>query len=192
MREQLCTPLLEACWSSVRIARPGHRRLKGAAASSVLSVPPFPRSSPRILVVGNVTVDVVNGVASPGGAVVYAAAVLKAWGLSACIVTAAADADAALEVFGGHDLHVVPSNATLTFEHSYTFWGAHRRLRVTRQPNVTLTWRHVPRRCRSPSLILLGPLMPEVCERGEESLWEGAVCWLGVCILLAFCWQAVR
>ena len=31
--------------------------------------------------------------------------------------------DADLSVFKGHELHVVPSEKTLTFEHSYTWWG---------------------------------------------------------------------
>ena len=61
----------------------------------------------------------------------------------------------------GHDLVVVPSNRTLVFEHSYTFWGNHRRLRVAAQPDVTLTWDHVPARCRRARVLLLGPLMPE-------------------------------
>ena len=35
----------------------------------------------------------------------------------------AAGPDADLAVFKGHELHVVPTNNTLTFEHSYTWWG---------------------------------------------------------------------
>lgn len=35
----------------------------------------------------------------------------------------AAGADADLSIFANHDLHVVPDNATLTFAHSYTWWG---------------------------------------------------------------------
>lgn len=40
--------------------------------------------------------------------------------------------------------------------------GNHRKLRVTAQPNVTLSWRHLPARCRRARTLLLGPLMPEV------------------------------
>lgn len=59
---------------------------------------------------------------SQGGAVAYAAAVASAYGVRACIVTAAGP-DAELAVFKGHELHVVPTDHTLTFEHSYTWWG---------------------------------------------------------------------
>ncbi len=57
-----------------------------------------------------------------GGAISYAAAVASAYGIRACVVTAAGP-DADLSVFRGHDLHVIPTNRTLTFEHSYTWWG---------------------------------------------------------------------
>ena len=57
-----------------------------------------------------------------GGAIAYAAAVASAYGVKACVVTAAGP-DADLAVFSGHELHVVPTNRTLTFEHSYTWWG---------------------------------------------------------------------
>ncbi len=57
-----------------------------------------------------------------GGAISYAAAVASAYGIRACVVTAAGP-DADLSVFRGHDLHVIPTNNTLTFEHSYTWWG---------------------------------------------------------------------
>ena len=57
-----------------------------------------------------------------GGAIAYAAAVASAYGTRACVVTAAGP-DADLAVFKGHELHVVPTNSTLTFEHSYTWWG---------------------------------------------------------------------
>ena len=74
--------------------------------------------------------------------------------------TAAASEDADLSAFDGHDLHVVKSNETLTFEHTYTWWGNKRKLRVLAQPNVTLGWNHVPLHCRRARTVLLGPLMP--------------------------------
>ncbi|EFN54947.1 hypothetical protein CHLNCDRAFT_134701 [Chlorella variabilis] len=117
--------------------------------------------TPGITIVGNVTVDVVDGKKALGGASSYAAAVAKAWGVRACIVTAhGQDADLG-SVFDGHDLVVVPAGHTLVFEHTYTFWGNHRKLRVTAQPNVTLTMRHLPARCRRARTLLLGPLMPQ-------------------------------
>ena len=55
---------------------------------------PPPCSAPSLTLVGNVTVDIVDGRRVLGGAVSYAAAVASAWGVRACIVTAnAADAD---------------------------------------------------------------------------------------------------
>lgn len=114
-----------------------------------------------LTIVGNVTIDVVDGKKALGGAVSYAAAVASAWGVRACIVSAhAPDADLG-PVFQGHDLVVVASTHTLVFEHSYTFWGNHRKLRVTAQPNVTLGWQHLPARCRRARTVLLGPLMPQ-------------------------------
>lgn len=38
--------------------------------------------------------------------------------------------------------------------------GNHRKLRVTAQPNVSLTLEHVPQHCRRAKTILLGPLTP--------------------------------
>ncbi len=58
-----------------------------------------------------------------GGAISYAAAAASAYGVRACVVTAAAPGSD-LSVFEGHELHVVPAAATLTFEHTYTWWGA--------------------------------------------------------------------
>ena len=45
---------------------------------------------------------------------------------------AAADDEADLSVFRGHEVHRVASNATLTFEHTYTWWGV-------AQPSAELT-----------------------------------------------------
>ena len=56
---------------------------------------------------------------------------------------------------------MVPSAATLTFEHSYTWWGNRRKLRVAARPNVTLSAQHVPARCRRARTVLLGPLTPD-------------------------------
>ena len=59
---------------------------------------------------------------SQGGAISYAAAVASAYGIRACVVTAAGP-DADLSVFKEHELHLVRTERTLTFEHSYTWWG---------------------------------------------------------------------
>lgn len=123
---------------------------------------------------GNVTIDLVNGKREVGGAIAYAAAVASAWGVRACIVTAAGP-DADLGPLAGHDVVAVPADKTLTFEHSYTFWGNQRKLRVPAQPNVTLVPSHVPPRCRRAKVLLLGPLMPQDmdCEAFVRS-WDRA------------------
>lgn len=69
--------------------------------------------------------------------------------------------DADYSGFTAHELHVVPTAATLTFEHTYTWWGNNRKLKVVAQPNVTLTAAHVPKHCRGARTVLLGPLMPQ-------------------------------
>jgi len=54
----------------------------------------------------------------------YAAAAARALGARACVVTVAGPERAQqLDVFDGHSLKVVPSNVTLTFAHTYTWWG---------------------------------------------------------------------
>lgn len=45
-----------------------------------------------------------------------------AFGVKACIVTTAGP-EANLTVFDRHELHIVSTEETLTFEHSYTWWG---------------------------------------------------------------------
>lgn len=78
----------------------------------------------------------------------------------------------------GHDLAVIPDR-TLTFEHSSTFWGSHRTLRVPVQPTVTLGWQHVPPRCRGARALLLGPLMPADLDPASflrpQRWWERAL-----------------
>lgn len=69
-----------------------------------------------VLLVGPVTRDLVGGHETrQGGAVSYAASALAALGMRACVVTVAGP-DADLSALDGHDVHVVPADATLTFE----------------------------------------------------------------------------
>ena len=43
--------------------------------------------------------------------------------------------------FRGHELHVVPTNSTLTFEHSYTWWGEDcRSPPVQQSPELSLSF----------------------------------------------------
>jgi hypothetical protein len=57
------------------------------------------------------------------------------------------------------DRHALPSGVQ-PFHVATPPQGNHRKLRVTAQPNVTLTAAHLPARCRAARTLLLGPLMP--------------------------------
>lgn len=91
------------------------------------------------------------------GAVTYAAAVAQGLRQRACIVTLA-DTGYDLTFLGDHRVHAISSGDTLTFEHSYTWFGNQRRLRVAAQPDQTLSATHVPWRCRLARTVLVGPL----------------------------------
>lgn len=128
-----------------------------ALGGVLLAATLFELTRPDVLLVGDITIDQVDGGNRTGGAVSYAAAAIRAFGLKACVVTVAGP-DADLSVFQGLDLVVVPALSTLTFEHTYTWFGNHRRLRVTANPSITLTRDHIPLRCRMARTVLLGPL----------------------------------
>ena len=91
------------------------------------------------------------------GSVTYAAAVARGLRNNACIVTTARDAEDVSDL-DGHDTHVIETNATLTFKHTYTFWGNSRKLQVLQQPKHVLTADDVPARCRMARVVLVGPL----------------------------------
>jgi len=129
---------------------------------------------PDVLLIGNVTVDelVATGERVPGGAVSYAAALITGFGKAACIVHAAGES-VDTSALAGHAAHRVPSSETLTFQHSYTWWGNHRRLAVTARPNVTLSANHVPSHCWRAPLVILAPLVAS--DLDVESLAAEAV-----------------
>ncbi|PNW75901.1 hypothetical protein CHLRE_12g555750v5 [Chlamydomonas reinhardtii] len=132
-----------------------------------------------LLLVGTVTIDVVDDGSRPaGGAVSYAASIVRAYGIRACVVTVAGE-DADLTVFNGHELHVVPAPSTLTFEHTYTWFGHQRKLRVTANPNVTLSRAHVPRHCQRARTVILGPLTQHELDAGSfleyDGVWDALV-----------------
>jgi hypothetical protein len=83
---------------------------------------------PDIVIVGPVTWDLFeDGTRLPGGAVTFAARVAASVGVRAGIV-ALAGRDADLTALEGHDLRVIDSASTLTFEHRST--SGERALRV--------------------------------------------------------------
>jgi pfkB family carbohydrate kinase len=95
--------------------------------------------------------------ALPAGAVTYAAAVAQGLQHRACIITTAGRPEDA-QFWEGHHAHVMPTNATLTFRHTYTWFGQNRRLQVTEQPAHVLRASDVPLRCRLAKVVLVGPL----------------------------------
>ena len=81
------------------------------------------RAGPDLLLVGSVTEDVFDdGTVSIGGAVSYAAVVASALGRRACIVYSSRPG-LAPTAFANHSSYQISTDKTLTFEHSYTFWG---------------------------------------------------------------------
>eukprot|EP01023_Acetabularia_acetabulum_P041274 TRINITY_DN4017_c0_g1_i1.p1 TRINITY_DN4017_c0_g1~~TRINITY_DN4017_c0_g1_i1.p1 ORF type:complete len:429 (+),score=49.13 TRINITY_DN4017_c0_g1_i1:183-1289(+) len=129
----------------------------GAAAFGIVAYILHESVRPPLLIVGDVTVDIVDGKKVPGGAVSYSAAVAEGYGLKARVVTAGGK-EADFSVFDGHYLHVVQTESTLTFEHTYTWWGNHRKLRVIEEPDVTIRKSDVPWNWRCARTVLLGPL----------------------------------
>ena len=81
------------------VSPPGRRQNEAHSAMQPPShYPPSSAcSTPAITIIGNVTVDVVDGKKALGGAVSYAAAVASALGVRACIVTARGPHDAAID-----------------------------------------------------------------------------------------------
>lgn len=72
-----------------------------------------------------------------GGAVSYAAVAARALGARACVVTVAGpEASGRLGLFQGHALTLLHANETLTFAHTYTWFGSHRKLQVGAQGSL--------------------------------------------------------
>ncbi|KAF6255699.1 hypothetical protein COO60DRAFT_1285696 [Scenedesmus sp. NREL 46B-D3] len=135
----------------------------------------FELSRPDLLIVGNITVDLVDGTTPTGGAASYAAVVAQALKARSCVVTVAGP-EAELAVFEGSELYVIKANQTLTFEHTYAWWGHSRKLRVTANPNITISRAHVPLKCQLARVVLLGPLTLHDVDAGsfvrQPGFWD--------------------
>lgn len=84
------------------------------------------RTGPDVLLVGSVTEDVFDdGTVSTGGAVSYAAVVASGLGRRVCVVYSSRPG-LAPTAFANHTSYQISTDKTLTFEHSYTFWGKFR------------------------------------------------------------------
>lgn len=110
-----------------------------------------------LLIVGPVTWDLLDGRRVPGGAVSYAARVATAFGVRAhVLVNAAPDAD--LAGLAEHEVCLVESDATCTFEHQFS--DGIRSLVARATPGRTLTPDDVPGRWPQPRTLILAPLLP--------------------------------
>ena len=116
------------------------------------------RPAGPVLIVGAVTWDVFGGERRPGGAVSFAARAAAALGVRARILTISG-ADADLAAFEGHEVHVIPSQSTLTFEHEVH--GEQRRLRVLARPERALAATDIPRGWLDSRAVVLGPLLAD-------------------------------
>jgi hypothetical protein len=113
--------------------------------------PPLP-----LLLVGPVTMDVIDGKRIAGGPVSYGARVASAFGIRAQILTIAGD-DADLSPLEGHDVHVVKNSHTLTFEIDDRPAG--REMRVPHQPSRAAAASDLPRGWRTPRTVIVAPLL---------------------------------
>ncbi|MBM4415901.1 MAG: hypothetical protein FJ035_06600 [Chloroflexi bacterium] len=117
-----------------------------------------------LLIVGAVTRDVFTNPAAAateraGGAASFAARAAAALGVRAAIlIVAAADAD--LDALEGHDLHVVPADATLAFEHDRDATGG-RTLRLLARSQHVLTCDDLPAPWQEADVLLLAPLLAD-------------------------------
>jgi len=118
-----------------------------------------------VLLVGSVAIDEIEGERRLGGVVTYAATVVTAFGLRARILTAAAPGTDLTPLAADHDLHVVPSDATLTFAFAQTPEG--RQLTALARPAHTLTADDLPEAWRTPTTLLLGTLIEDDIDIGS-------------------------
>ncbi len=119
--------------------------------------------TPDFLVIGHVARDVGpgwpgDGSHTLGGAVTYAAATARRLGLSAAVVTSAANDVDLARALPGAALRVKPAEATTTFRNEY---GNGRRQRLYSAAGP-ITRADVPAQWRRARLVLLGPLIGEV------------------------------
>lgn len=117
-----------------------------------------------VLIAGAVTWDLFGSERRAGGAVSFAARAAAALRVRARILTIAG-ADADLSAFSGHDVHVIASEATLTFEHEVH--GEQRRLQVRERPSRVLAATDIPRGWLDSSVVVLGPLLVDDLDVGS-------------------------
>lgn len=115
---------------------------------------------PRLLVLGHVTWDKIQGQEVLGGTVSYASLAARKLGWEAAVLTAAgADFDPGRDL-RGVTCFVEPSDATTRFQNLYDAEGNRRQVLVTRAAPVTPV--PLPDAWRDPDVLLLGPVAGEL------------------------------
>ncbi|MCY3779531.1 MAG: PfkB family carbohydrate kinase [Chloroflexi bacterium] len=113
-----------------------------------------------VLLIGHMTVDLVPGGRMLGGTISYAAPTYAAFGHSVGIVTSAALNEpllGQLEPFG--QIHVVPSDESLTYENVYDECGRRQYVRATAQD---LRYADIPAGWITAPYVHMGPLAAEI------------------------------
>lgn len=125
-------------------------------------------AGPRIVIVGQLTIDLHAHDSTkpqrPGGAVSYAARAAAALGERASILTAGG-VDADLDALANHDIELVPTDNTLTFELDDN--DGRRHLRLLRGNDRRLHADDLPPTWRNPRLLILAPLLPHDIDVGS-------------------------
>ena len=130
-------------------------------------------SAPDLVAIGHVTWDVLpdtplnlplkrgGSEGEPGGAVAFAAAVARSFGISAAIVTSCADDYPLSDIVDTPDKCVrIPSDETSTFENRYDAGGD--RVQVLHLRGGDIVVADIPKAWRSPDMLFVGPLTQEL------------------------------
>lgn len=132
---------------------------------------------PRLLAIGHVTRDRIQGREALGGSVTYAALAARELGWDAAVLTAAADDFEAARELPGVEVVVQPSARTTRIQKDYDRDG-HRAQTVTAVADpIDLT--HLPEAWREPDAMLLGPVVGELGAGAARACEAGLVGALG-------------
>ena len=121
-------------------------------------------NAPDLVAIGHVTWDVLPDdleAKEPGGAVAFAAATARSFGISTAIVTSCADDYPLSDIVDAPDRCVrIPSDDTSTFENRYDARGD--RVQVLHRRGGDISVAHIPEAWRTPDMLFVGPLTQEL------------------------------
>ena len=121
-------------------------------------------NAPDLVAIGHVTWDVLPGdleAKEPGGAVTFAAATARSFGISTAIVTSCADDYPLSDIVDAPDRCVrIRSDETSTFENRYDARGD--RVQVLHRRGGDISLSDIPETWRSPDMLFVGPLTQEL------------------------------